>query len=155
MDAEPEMYSKYRQGLKDIFDRKRQQAGKVPPTIHWLAGPTNCGKTRLATESDPDFWISSNLPWFDGYTGQSTAILDDYRSGDLPFNRLLRVMDRYPLMCPIKGGFTWWNPKTLYITCPRLPEDEFVRHSKDMQGNRQTEVFEDVEQINRRCTTIR
>jgi len=64
-------------------------------------------------------------------------------------------MDRYPLQCPNKGGFTTWNPTTIFITCPRIPNDEFVRHTKDMQGNNQTEQFEDVEQVNRRCTTIR
>jgi len=45
---------------------------------------------------------------------------------------LLRVLDRYPLDCAIKGGFTYWNPITIYVTCPRIPNDEFVRHSKDM-----------------------
>ena len=149
------MYCRYRQGLKDIYDRKRQQEGKIVPTIHWLAGPTGCGKTRLAFGTGEDVWMSSVLPWFDGYNGEKTAILDDYRSGDLPFNRLLRVMDRYPLQCPNKGGFTTWNPTTIFITCPRIPNDEFVRHTKDMQGNNQTEQFEDVEQVNRRCTTIR
>jgi len=65
--------------------------------VHWLAGPTGCGKTMMAFGNGEDVWMSSVLPWFDGYVGQAEAILDDYRSGDIPFNRLLRLLDRYPL----------------------------------------------------------
>jgi len=155
MDEDPVTYCKYRQGLKDIYDRIRRNVDKQTPAVHWLAGPPGCGKTRLAGANNPDVWISSVLPWFDGYTGQQVAILDDYRSGDLPFNRLLRVLDRYRLDCPVKGGFTYWNPKVIYITCPRVPQMEFVRHGKDAQGNADNEVFEDVGQVTRRCTTIR
>ena len=60
------------------------------------------------------------------------------------------MLDRYPLRVPIKGGFAWWNPKQIFVTCPRLPEEEFVRH-----GAEQNQVYEDVEQVRRRCTTIR
>lgn len=69
MDENPEMYCRFRQGLKDIYDRKRQQQGKIVPTIHWLAGPTGCGKTRLAFGTGEDVWMSSVLPWFDQYNG--------------------------------------------------------------------------------------
>jgi len=75
------------------------------------------------------------------------VILDDFRSGDIPFNRLLRYLDRYPVGVPVKGGRVPFNPRLIVITCPRVPRDEFVRHADD--GN---VVFEDVEQIYRRCT---
>jgi len=67
----------------------------------------------------------------------------------MAFNWLLRILDRYAVRAPIKGGFTWWNPKHIFITCPRLPCEEFVRHSEG--GN---VVYEDIEQINRRCDEI-
>ena len=35
----------------------------------------------------------------------------------------------------------------IFITCPRIPKEEFVRHTEN--GN---EVYEDIEQVNRRCT---
>lgn len=45
------------------------------------------------------------------------------------FNFLLRLMDIYPLEVPVKNGFKTWKPKTLFITCPRTPEEEFVKHT--------------------------
>jgi len=55
------------------------------------------------------------------------------------FNFLLRLMDVYPLEVPVKNGFKIWNPKYLFITCPRIPEEEFVKHTID--GN---VTYEDV-----------
>ena len=48
-------------------------------------------------------------------------------------------MDIYPLEVPVKNGFKIWNPKYLIITCPRIPEEEFVKHTID--GN---VTYEDV-----------
>ena len=42
---------------------------------------------------------------------------------------MLRLLDRYYLRVPIKGAFTTWKPEIIYISCPRVPELEFVRHS--------------------------
>ena len=48
-------------------------------------------------------------------------------------------MDKYPVEVPIKNGFAIWRPKKLFITCPRVPEEEFVKHTNE--GN---VVYEDV-----------
>jgi len=75
------------------------------------------------------------------------AVFDDFRAGEIKFNWLLRLLDRYHLNVPIKGGFTAWTPKYIFITCPRLPRDEFINHETK-------EAYEDLEQIERRCTII-
>jgi len=58
------------------------------------------------------------------------------------------VLDRYPFDAPIKGGFAFWNPELIFITCPRLPSEEFINHDTGA-------VFEDIVQIERRCNEIR
>ena len=62
--------------------------------------------------------------------------MDDFRSGDIPFNRLLRYLDRYPCGVPVKGGRVPFNPRLIVITCPRVPRDEFVRHADGLKGTR-------------------
>ena len=66
----------------------------------------------------------SKLQWFDNFIGQHTAIFDDFRIRGVSFNYLLRILDRYPIDVPVKGGFTYWNPREIVITCPLDPWDE-------------------------------
>lgn len=95
-----------------------------PPIVVWIFGPTGTNKTRTAFEASKRFsgqspWISNGgLTWFDGYDGQSTVIIDDYRTGDCKWNFLLRLLDRYPIRVPYKGGFTEWAPSLIFITAP-------------------------------------
>lgn len=93
-----------------------------------LYGPTETGKTRrfFDTFTDPDArWASptTNGYWFDGYAGQPAALLDEF-GGKLSGWKLsdtLRVLDRYPLQVPVKGGFVWWTPGSIYITSNHHP----------------------------------
>jgi len=82
-----------------------------------LVGTAGSGKTRLVFQKCPSLWIAPDpsLKWFDGYGGEEDVLLDDYRGGaDDAF--LLRVLDRYPLTVPIKGGFVVWKPTRIFIT---------------------------------------
>lgn len=96
----------------------------TPPTVIWIHGPTGSCKTRTAFEASKriygcDPWISNGgLFWFDGYDGQPVAILDDYRTGDCKWQFFLRLLDRYPLRVPVKGGFTEWVPRLVFVTAP-------------------------------------
>lgn len=49
---------------------------------------------------------------------------------------------------PIKGGFTEWDPERIVITCPRIPQEEFVNHETGAQ-------YEDLNQLIRRITVIK
>lgn len=122
---------------------------KVPEVL-WFYGSTGTGKTRKARAiGGNDYWISGqDLRWFDGYTGQKVAILDDIRTNSCPFNFLLRLLDRYTLRAPIKGGFTNWNPEIIIVTCPVHPRQLYV--------NRETgEAWDHVDQLIRRVTAFR
>lgn len=94
------------------------------PTVIWLHGDTGVGKTRYALElserefGQHNYWISSGgLRWFDGYDGQPVAIFDDFRTKHVShFSFLLRLLDRYPVQCEIKGGYVHWIPRLIIIT---------------------------------------
>jgi len=122
-----------------------------PPTVYWLYGSTGTGKTRRAYEFGhnvfPDFepWAcSNNLQWFDGYDGQSAVIFDDFRAKGISFPFLLRLLDRYPLRVPIKGGFVDWKPKLIFVTTPHAICTTFSKRAEH--------IPEDIEQLKRRVT---
>jgi len=88
-------------------------------TVKLYIGEPGTGKTRLAT-SDPDHYVVpiGDKLWMDGYDGQTTIVLDDF-SGRMSHMQLcdtLRLLDRYPIRVPIKGGFTWITAPTVIVT---------------------------------------
>lgn len=122
------------------------------PIVLWFFGPTGTGKTRtaveIAEEAGKEYWMShgETLNWFDGYTGQEYAIIDDFRRGMCKFNYLLRLLDRYTLAVPIKGGFTKWNPKVIIITCPVSAKESWQYFDKDGE----IQDWDHIEQLIRR-----
>lgn len=141
---------KYPRGLtllKSISTPKRS----IPPLVVWLFGTTGTGKTRAAIAAaerlfpNDEAWISGkNLEWFDGYENNPTSIIDDYRPSFTTFAFLLRLLDRYPLRVPIKGGFTQWNPALIIITTNKSARDIWSYRTE-----------EDLDQLSRRIHTIR
>lgn len=89
-----------------------------------LTGLTGTGKTSVSFELFPDAWIATDptLQWFDGYSGQSVVILDEYIGSCFHgVGFLLRLLDIYPTEVPVKGGFVPWNPDIIIITSNRHP----------------------------------
>lgn len=82
-----------------------------------LVGPPGAGKTRFVKENHPEHWSTplQKEMWFDGYDGHEVALLDDF-TGQMPLTLLLQLLDRYVVQVPVKGGFTWWTPKIVYVT---------------------------------------
>ena len=95
-------------------------AREVQVFVLW--GRPGTGKTRIIFETYPNVWIASDptLQWFDGYEGQDTLLLDDYR-GDAKSAFMLRLLDRYPLKVPVKGSFKAWLPTRIFITSNIAP----------------------------------
>lgn len=86
--------------------------------LHILIGPTRCGKTRKVWEKEDDLWAlpeGTSSAWFDNYIGQEAVIIDDY-AGQIRYEYLLQITDRYPMQVNSKGGMINWNPKRIYIT---------------------------------------
>lgn len=85
-----------------------------------LCGEPGSGKTRWAYDHHPDLYAKPPGEWWDGYAGEKCVLLDDFY-GWVKYHDLLRVLDRYPLSVPIKGGFVnaQWN--TVVITSNTMP----------------------------------
>lgn len=134
----------------NLYKHLVQRNQREKPEVYWFYGQTGTGKTKAAIEKagDKSWWISSDFQWFDGYEGQEVAILDDVRAGSFRFNWLLRLLDRYPVQVPVKGGFVDWVPKIIIITAPLRPEDLFV--DKETK-----EPWDHIDQLLRRITEVK
>lgn len=124
--------------------------------VHWYYGETGAGKTREAWDialgrgyKIDQIWMSSGKlePFFNGYTGQKVAILDDFRPGCLRFELLLRICDGYPVTINVKNGYVQWMAELIIITAP-------VKYN-EMYVNRETgEQWDHLDQLARRvCLT--
>lgn len=147
---------KFHKGLTVLRSLTRPRR-TTPPRIFWFWGWTGTGKTRAAISisealsrqhdmPENDYWISSGgLTWFDGYDGQLVAVLDDFRAKHAgSFAWFLRLLDRYDMDVPFKGGFVRWLPHYIFITCPYTPKECFF--------TRNEHVPEDIKQLLRRIS---
>lgn len=74
-------------------------------SVAWFYGPSGVGKTRAANLILGDgAYLLSSAPWWAGYDGQQDVIVDDYDPTTLQPSTCLRILDRYPWFCPVKGG---------------------------------------------------
>lgn len=83
-------------------------------------------------------------PWFDGYQGEERVIIDECGQGMMDINFLKRLLDRYPVMVPIKGGSTAWRAKSIILTS-NLPIEEWYpcARKEDIDAlKRRLQIFE-------------
>lgn len=108
-------------GASDIRD--------INVDVYW--GPTGSGKTHLALERvrasqppgmEPYIITLDRADWWDCYAGQPAILIDDFASAEYPITKLKRLLDKYPLRLPVKGGFTWAKWNHVFITSNEAPE---------------------------------
>jgi len=92
--------------------------------VLYIHGPSGCGKTRAIHQAYPDAYWKPEGQWWDGYEGQAVVVLDDYYS-DIPYALLLRVLDRYPLRLPVKGGFVPAEYSTVIFTSNATLDEQY------------------------------
>lgn len=95
-----------------------------------LIGESGTGKTRWVYEKYPELFSKPEGPWYDGYFGQKTLLLDDYY-GDIPYSQFLKVLDRYPLQVPVKGSHIYAQWDTIIITSNKQPETWYAQGYTD------------------------
>lgn len=120
------LYARYPRALESYCRRYapvRTQKSRV--IVLW--GEPGTGKTRSVYDfhSHDAIWSSPGNGWFDGYDGHTVALFDDFSGGDFKLSYLLKLLDRYPMQVPVKGGFVQWRPEVIYITSNINPDDWF------------------------------
>lgn len=104
--------------VQSLIKPKRE----IPLQVILCYGPPGAGKTHFAETKFPDHFrmpVSKDF-WMDNYQQEKTVLLDDF-NGEVKLTFLLQVLDKYPVQIPIKGGFVWWCPDTIILTCNTHP----------------------------------
>lgn len=117
-------YVRYQRGINAWFaTNEKPRDWPTEVIVYW--GETGSGKTSKAFEEAPAAYMHPGGSWFDGYTSQSDVIFDDFGGSEFKLTYLLKLLDRYPMRVPIKGSFTQWKPKRIFITSNLNPRDWF------------------------------
>lgn len=136
-------YHRFFESYRNELQREQLRALQIVPTVTWIWGEPGVGKTRhVHQHAVGHIYTADMLPWFDGYRNQPNILLDDFRSDSYPFEKLLRLLDRYPLLLPVKGSSIMRNSTHIWITTTNPPENTYTWSSENMQ------------QLTRRITNI-
>lgn len=117
-------YIKHLKEYKSMIDKPRDRNEDIHVEV--IVGDPGTGKTSYVYNKEPDIFVmpetNNNTIWYDGYQGQEAVLFDDFYGG-IKYSSILRLLDRYPLKVPIKGGFVQWKPKRIYITSNKKPTE--------------------------------
>nr|DAW01722.1 MAG TPA: Putative viral replication protein [Cressdnaviricota sp.] len=121
--VDPYVFVKHANGLKAL------SALQAPPrrdnlVVTCIVGGTGVGKTHWVFEHFPNTFrphYGNCGLWWDGYAGEDSILLDEYR-GQCPLQKLLMILDKYPLMLEIKGGMVAARFTKVFITTNSEPE---------------------------------
>lgn len=114
-------FLKYHKGIQLYYSLKATPRNwETLVIVYW--GSTGTGKTRSVIDNATDLYTHVGGQWFDGYMGQSQVLFDDFSGSCFKISYLLKLLDRYPMSVPIKGGFVNWCPREIYITSNLDPD---------------------------------
>jgi len=111
----------YNRGVQE-YKRIKQSPRDDKTELVVCLGPPGCGKSKMALDESPGSYWKQRSNWWDGYEGQSNIVLDDFY-GWLPYDLILRLADRYPLLVETKGGQRTFNSKRMWITSNKWPNE--------------------------------
>lgn len=151
----------YATSLSDIRLYKETHSALVKPwsgirRLYWFYGETGTGKTRRAWEimkqevEHSGFQHTSigfsGKQFINNYHGEEVVLIDDLRKTDIELNILLKMLDRYPYVVNVKGGFVNWNAQIIIITSHFNPKDcySYEKDSGDVV------LYDNVDQLLRR-----
>jgi len=103
----PNLYVRYHRGLEALRTiRTPPRTWLTELIIYW--GPPNTGKSWHCRDLWPDaYWLKKGRdgqePWWDGYDGHKTVIIDEFKGWITP-GFMCRLVDQFPLRVDIKGS---------------------------------------------------
>lgn len=113
--------------------------------VYW--GETGSGKSRavhdFAASERLELYSHTGTDWFDGYSGQSLVLFDDFGGHEFKLTYLLKLLDRYPMLVPIKGGFVNWIPRKVYITSNKPVNEWYMNATSEHRAALKRRITEE------------
>lgn len=125
--AAPEQFVRHHRGIGAfrIAAKVPQERRTWPPELWVIWGPSGSGKSWFAQMNWGDvstvYWKPQGTKWWDGYFGQETVVLDDFKGSWMPLQDFQRLVDRYPLQVETKGGYVPMLARRIVITSNYQP----------------------------------
>jgi len=111
-------WCRYRQSF-NVYQAAKATPRNTAPVVHILWGVSGGGKTHKANELAPNAFVLTRPDhgtlWFDGYITGQNLIIDEFY-GWIKYDLFLRILDKYALQVPVKGGFAIFNSPIICIT---------------------------------------
>lgn len=132
----PQQLVKYGRGLQTLMSYMQKYRDEQP-FVMWFYGDSGCGKTGFAfiNHKREDVYIKKDgSKYFEGYTQQPAVVINEFTmrsQSDMDGWKLqdfLQYIDKYPVMCEIKGSYVPFNSKFIYITSIRHPVYYFPKN---------------------------
>lgn len=132
----------YQRGNKARYAKTMRDMIEV--FVYW--GPPGVGKSEWVASQWPDaYWKNCDHKWWDGYEEEEVIILDEFDCQP-SYRSLLRLLDKTPLQCEIKGGsiYAAWrcvvitsnsNPKSWYPGEDKAPLWRRITRCTEVRGN--------------------
>lgn len=143
IETDPISYVRYHRGLTKLYAWRQRKQAKLFRKLEviCLIGDTGSGKTRKALEY-PDHYVVplGDHIWFDGYSGESTIILDDFYGG-IKYGTFLKLCGGQEQQLPVKGSFVWALWKRVVITSNVGPEHWYKKGYTPAMRRRITKVI--------------
>ena len=115
--VDPSVFLKYSSGclkLAALAQPPRRDGLKIITIV----GPTGIGKSFSVHDLFPDVYVvnmgNSGL-WWDGYTGQPAVLFEEFK-GQVQLQKMLQILDPYPLRLEVKGGLVPARFTLVFIT---------------------------------------
>lgn len=117
-----------------VLNREKGRDWVVDVQVFW--GKTGRGKTRAVFEfiEHSEIYVHPGSSWFNGYEGQKVALFDDFNGSEFKLSYMLKLLDRYPMKVPVKGGFVNWVPKHIFITSNKDPKEWYANAHEEQRA---------------------
>lgn len=155
--SHPETFIRYPSGIAKYFFYKREKEIELEPDfdteyrVHVFWGEPGTGKSRTArSKAGRSLYVvpppaANGMLWWDGYMGERSILLDDFRASWMKLSDLLNLLDGYRQRLQNKGGTTHKGWRTVYITTNTHPKNWYPKVEqihKNALGRRLTSVTE-------------
>jgi len=150
-EEHPTTYIKYYRGINSLIDILDEPPNEREMDIVLFFGAARTGKSTKARSYAKLYGECYNLGipnggqvWFDGYNGQDTLLIDEFKGWIQP-TFLNQLLDKYLLKLPIKGGFVNAKFTHVFITSNYPPEqwwNEKVIWNREALYGRITAIYE-------------